>query len=88
MAQSKLGIAHTALLRTELANSGGKEVVVWDTEYEPGAINARHLHPSAIYFLCRFGNRCLVGGWQTAHHFTCRGQFVSACWDYSLTLER
>jgi quercetin dioxygenase-like cupin family protein len=50
MAQSKLGIAHTALLRTELANSGGKEVVVWDTEYEPGAINARHLHPSAITF--------------------------------------
>jgi quercetin dioxygenase-like cupin family protein len=50
MAQSKLGIAHTALLRTELANSGGKEVIVWDTEYEPRAINARHLHPSAITF--------------------------------------
>ena len=50
MAQSKRGIAHTALLRTELANSGGKQVVVWDTEYEPGAINPRHLHPSAITF--------------------------------------
>jgi quercetin dioxygenase-like cupin family protein len=50
MAQSKPGIAHTALLRTELANSGGKEVVVWDTEYEPGAINPRHLHRSAITF--------------------------------------
>lgn len=50
IAQSKPGIVHTSLLRTELANSGGKEVVVWDTEYEPGAINPRHLHPSAITF--------------------------------------
>ena len=50
LAQSRRGIAHTALLRTELANSGGKQVIVWDTEYEPGAINPRHLHPSAITF--------------------------------------
>ena len=32
-AQEKSGIPHTALLKTELPNSGGKEVVVWDTEY-------------------------------------------------------
>ena len=50
IAESKVGITHTALLKTELPNSGGKEVIVWDTEYEPGAINPRHLHQSAITF--------------------------------------
>lgn len=59
-AQEKSGITHTALLKTELPNSGGKEVVVWDTEYAPGAINPRHLHPSAITFYVLSG----TGVWQ------------------------
>jgi quercetin dioxygenase-like cupin family protein len=59
-AESKAGITHTALLKTELPNSGGKEVVVWDTEYEPGAINPRHLHQSAITFHVLSG----TGVWQ------------------------
>jgi quercetin dioxygenase-like cupin family protein len=60
IAQGKLGITHTALLKTELANSDGKEVIVWDTEYQPGAINPRHLHQSAITFYVLSG----TGVWQ------------------------
>ena len=48
--QDKSGITHTPLLRSELPNSNGQEVIVWDTEYAPGAINPRHLHPAAITF--------------------------------------
>ena len=60
VAQGKSGITHTALLKTELVSSGGKEVVVWDTEYEPDAANPRHLHPSAITFYVLSG----TGVWQ------------------------
>ena len=45
LAQEKPGITHTALLKAQLQNTDGKEVLVWDTEYGPGAINPRHLHP-------------------------------------------
>jgi quercetin dioxygenase-like cupin family protein len=58
--QGKSGITHTALFKAELANAGGKNVVIWDTEYEPGAVNPRHLHPSAITFYVLSG----TGIWQ------------------------
>src|SRR6476661_2037511 len=48
--QGKQGITHKALLRTDLAGSDGQEVIVWDTEYAPRAINPRHYHPAAITF--------------------------------------
>jgi quercetin dioxygenase-like cupin family protein len=58
--QDKSGITHTPLLRSELPNSNGQEVIVWDTEYAPGAINPRHLHPAAITFHVISG----TGVWQ------------------------
>lgn len=64
--QEKLGITHTPLLKSELSNSQGQEVqevqevIVWDTEYAPGAVNPRHLHPAAITFHVLSG----VGVWQ------------------------
>jgi hypothetical protein len=44
----KLGITHKSLLRSDLAGMTGQEVIVWDTEYAPRAINPRHYHPAAI----------------------------------------
>ena len=58
--QDKSGITHTPLLRSELPKSNGEEVIVWDTEYAPGAINPRHLHPAAITFAVISG----IGIWQ------------------------
>jgi quercetin dioxygenase-like cupin family protein len=46
----KLGITHKRLLRSDLAEITGQEVIVWDTEYAPRAINPRHYHPAAITF--------------------------------------
>ena len=60
LAQEKPGITHTALLKSQLPNTDGKEVLVWDTEYGPGAINPRHLHPSAVTFYVVSG----TGVWQ------------------------
>jgi quercetin dioxygenase-like cupin family protein len=48
--RGKQGITHTALLRSDLARAAGQEVIVWDTEYAPRAINPRHYHPAAITF--------------------------------------
>ena len=48
--KGKQGIEHTSLLRTDVVDAGGEEVIVWDTEYAPRAINPRHYHPSAITF--------------------------------------
>jgi quercetin dioxygenase-like cupin family protein len=48
--QGKQGIEHKALLRTDVVDADGQEVIVWDTEYGPRAINPRHYHPSAITF--------------------------------------
>jgi len=56
----KVGITHKALLRTDLAGSNGQEVIVWDTEYAPRAINPRHYHPAAITFHVISG----IGVWQ------------------------
>ena len=49
-AQEKSGITHTPLLKSVLPGTANQEVIVWDTEYAPGAINPRHLHPAAITF--------------------------------------
>jgi len=48
--RGKQGISHTALLRSDIAGVGGREVIVWDTEYAPRAINPRHYHPAPITF--------------------------------------
>jgi quercetin dioxygenase-like cupin family protein len=58
--QEKSGITHTPILKSELPNSHGQEVIVWDTEYAPGEINPRHLHPVAITFHVLSG----TGIWQ------------------------
>jgi quercetin dioxygenase-like cupin family protein len=46
----KQGITHKALLQTDIAGAVRREVIVWDTEYAPRAINPRHHHPAAITF--------------------------------------
>jgi quercetin dioxygenase-like cupin family protein len=48
LGQDRSGITHAPLLKTELPNAQAQEVIVWDTQYAPGAINPRHLHPAAI----------------------------------------
>ena len=48
--RGKQGITHKALLQTDIAGAVGREVIVWDTEYAPRAINPRHHHPAAITF--------------------------------------
>ena len=58
--RGKQGITHKALLRTDLAKVAGQEVIVWDTEYAPRAINPRHYHPAAITFHVVSG----TGVWQ------------------------
>jgi quercetin dioxygenase-like cupin family protein len=46
----KQGITHKSLLKTDLDGVSGQEVMVWETEYAPRAINPRHYHPAAITF--------------------------------------
>jgi quercetin dioxygenase-like cupin family protein len=50
VSQERPGITHAPLLKSELPNTPGQEVIVWDTQYAPGAVNPRHLHPAAITF--------------------------------------
>jgi quercetin dioxygenase-like cupin family protein len=52
-------ITHTSLLRNQLRDVA-EEVIVWDTEYAPGAVNPRHFHPAAITFRVISG----TGVWQ------------------------
>ena len=59
-AEDKQGITHTPLLKSVLPNSADQEVIVWDTEYGPGAVNPRHQHPAAITFHVLSG----TGVWQ------------------------
>ncbi|HEX5426311.1 MAG TPA: cupin domain-containing protein [Candidatus Acidoferrales bacterium] len=59
-AQQDRGITHTPLLKSVLPHTANQEVIVWDTEYAPGAINPRHLHPAAITFHVLSG----TGIWQ------------------------
>src|SRR6202035_2845391 len=56
----KVGITHKSLLTSEIPGAAGQEVMVWDTEYAPRAINPRHYHPAAITFYVVAG----TGIWQ------------------------
>jgi quercetin dioxygenase-like cupin family protein len=58
--QDRSGITHVPLLKSELPNTQAQEVIVWDTQYTPGAVNPRHLHPAAITFHVLSG----TGVWQ------------------------
>ncbi len=47
--QEKHGvIPHRPLLKTVLPGTKNLEVAVYETEYAPGGINPRHLHPAAM----------------------------------------
>ena len=56
----KTGITHKSLLKSDVPGNPGQEVIVWDTEYAPRAINPRHYHPAAITFYVVSG----TGIWQ------------------------
>ena len=53
-------IPHAPLLKTVLPGTANLEVAVYETEYAPGGINPRHLHPAAITFYVVSG----TGVWQ------------------------
>ena len=53
-------ISHPALLKILLPDAANLEVSVYETEYAPGGINPRHLHPAAITFYVVSG----TGVWQ------------------------
>src|ERR1700726_3450528 len=56
----KVGITHKSLLKSDVPGNSKQEVIVWDTEYAPRAINRRHYHPAAITFYVVSG----TGIWQ------------------------
>src|SRR3984893_3503826 len=59
--QEKHGvIPHPPLLKAVLPGTTNLEVAVYETEYAPGGINPRHLHPAAITFYVVSG----TGVWQ------------------------
>ena len=59
--QEKRGvIPHAPLLKTILPGTSNLEVAVYETEYAPGGINPRHLHPAAVAFYVVSG----TGVWQ------------------------
>ena len=59
--QEKRGvIPHAPLLKMILPGTANQEVAVYETEYAPGGINPRHLHPAAITFHVLSG----TGVWQ------------------------
>ena len=51
---------HAPLLKQVLPDTANLEVAVYETEYAPGGINPRHLHPAAITFYVLSG----AGVWQ------------------------
>src|SRR3954468_22174254 len=53
-------ISHPALLKMDLPDTANQEVAVYETVYEPGGMNPRHLHPVAITFHVLSGS----GIWQ------------------------
>lgn len=53
-------IPHAPILKTLLPGTANVEVAVYETEYAPGAINPRHLHPAAVTFYVVSG----TGVWQ------------------------
>ena len=59
--QEKRGvIPHAPLLKIVLPDTANQEVAVYETEYAPGGINPRHLHPAAVTFHVLSG----TGVWQ------------------------
>jgi quercetin dioxygenase-like cupin family protein len=59
--QEKRGvIPHAPLFKSVLPDTANLEVAVYETEYAPGGINPRHLHPAAITFYVLSGE----GVWQ------------------------
>ena len=61
VSQEKHGvIPHAPLLKSVLPATENLEVAVYETEYAPGGINPRHLHPAAITFYVVSG----TGVWQ------------------------
>jgi quercetin dioxygenase-like cupin family protein len=53
-------IPHAPLLKMLVPDTANQEVAVYETEYAPGGINPRHLHPAAITFHVLSG----AGVWQ------------------------
>jgi quercetin dioxygenase-like cupin family protein len=53
-------ISHPPLFKMVLPDTADQEVAVYETEYAPGGINPRHLHPAAITFHVLAG----TGVWQ------------------------
>jgi quercetin dioxygenase-like cupin family protein len=53
-------IPHAPLLKMILPGTANQEVAVYETEYAPGGINPRHIHPAAITFHVLSG----TGVWQ------------------------
>jgi quercetin dioxygenase-like cupin family protein len=61
VAQQRQGvIPHPPLFKMVLPDTANQEVAVYETEYAPGGINSRHLHPAAITFHILSG----TGVWQ------------------------
>jgi quercetin dioxygenase-like cupin family protein len=58
--QRQGSIPHPPLLKMVLPDTANQEVAVYETEYAPGGINPRHLHPAAITFHVLSG----TGVWQ------------------------
>jgi quercetin dioxygenase-like cupin family protein len=58
--RGKQGVTHKSLLKSDIEGAAAQEVIVWDTEYAPRAINPRHYHPAAITFHVLSG----AGIWQ------------------------
>jgi quercetin dioxygenase-like cupin family protein len=53
------GITHTLLFKGQVSGTD-EQVIVWNTQYAPGAVNPRHLHPAAVTFRVISG----TGIWQ------------------------
>jgi quercetin dioxygenase-like cupin family protein len=53
------GVSHTMLFKGQVPGTD-EWVIVWDTQYAPGAINPRHFHPAAVTFRVISG----TGIWQ------------------------
>ena len=53
------GVTHKLLFKGQVPGTD-EQVIVWDTQYDPGAVNPRHLHPAAVTFRIISG----AGIWQ------------------------
>jgi quercetin dioxygenase-like cupin family protein len=53
------GITHTLLFKGQVSGTD-EQVIVWNTQYAPGVVNPRHLHPAAVTFRVISG----TGIWQ------------------------